>query len=367
MREGDESKRAHTNASLRLERERYDLSVEERLVGINEAADSVIIRARARARDVLARARVRAAGVLTPVASTTMQTKVEQMLADQVVLAEQVDAEASLRAELSAHVARFIPERRDTDSDLQLERVYADGVLARRDEVLGTVSHELRNMLHAVIGFAELIELEMSGKNETEVKVVAQARFIQRSGARMDRLLGDLVDVASIESGMLKITPALSDPNSVVAEAVAAFDDQAAASGISLSSALAGPVSSALFDTERVLQVLVNLLSNALKFTPNGGKVSVTLDRVGGDIRFAVSDTGAGIASDKLETIFDRFWQVSLGDRRGAGLGLYISKRIVAAHGGRLWVESKLDEGSTFFFTLPCGAESVSAGAVDAE
>jgi signal transduction histidine kinase len=358
MHDGDESKRAHTDASLRFEREQYDISVETRLAGVNEAADSVIIRARARARDVLARARERAAGVTTPVAATTMQTKAEHMLADKVVLAEQVDAEASLRAELSAHVERSTPERRDTDSDLQIERVHADDVLARRDEVLGNVSHELRNMLHAVIGFAELIELDMSGKTETELKVAGQARFIQRSGARMDRLLGDLVDVASIESRMLKMTPTPSDPSSVVAEAVSAFDDQAAASGISLSGAVANSVSSALFDTERVLQVLVNLLSNALKFTPKNGKVSVSVHRVDEELRFAVSDTGIGIATDKLENIFDRFWQASEGDRRGSGLGLYISKSIVLAHGGRLWVESKLGEGSTFFFTLPCLPEA---------
>lgn len=367
MRDADESKRAHTDASLRLEREHYDLSLEQRLVSINEAADSVIIRARARARDVLARARERAEGVGAPVTGTATETKVEQLLADEVVLAEQTDAEASLRAELSAHVARFIPERRDTDSDLQTERVHADDVLARRDEVLGTVSHELRNMLHAVIGFAELIELDMSGTTETEQKVVAQARFIQRSGARMDRLLGDLVDVASIESGVLKMTRALSDPSTVVAEAVAAFEDQAAASGIFLSSALTGPASAVLLDTERVLQVLVNLLSNALKFTPRNGKVSVNVDRVDRVIRFAVRDTGVGISTDKLETIFDRFWQVSQGDRRGAGLGLYISKRIVVAHGGRLWAESTLGEGSTFFFTLPCPDDGASARAADAQ
>jgi signal transduction histidine kinase len=113
------------------------------------------------------------------------------------------------------------------------------------------------------------------------------------------------------------------------------------------------PASPASFDPARMLQVLTNLLSNAIKFTPPGGRVVVRLERIADDLRFAVSDTGVGIPKDNLETVFERFRQVKANDRRGVGLGLYISKCIVQGHGGKIWAESKLGGGSTFCFTLP--------------
>jgi signal transduction histidine kinase len=112
------------------------------------------------------------------------------------------------------------------------------------------------------------------------------------------------------------------------------------------------PLPHAAFDPARILQVLVNLLSNAIKFTPPHGKVVVHVEGVGNDMRFAVIDTGAGIPADKLEAVFERSFQVARNDRRGAGLGLYIAKCIVQAHGGRIWAESTLGEGSAFHFTL---------------
>jgi len=103
----------------------------------------------------------------------------------------------------------------------------------------------------------------------------------------------------------------------------------------------------------------VNLLGNALKFTPRGGRVTVRSERAGDELRVSVSDTGLGIPADKLESVFERFLQVGHDDRRGVGLGLFISKCIVEGHGGRIWVKSTEGEGSTFFFTLPCAPASV--------
>ena len=116
---------------------------------------------------------------------------------------------------------------------------------------------------------------------------------------------------------------------------------------------LVPPLELAAFDPARILQVLVNLLSNAIKFTPTDGKVVVRVERLGDEIRFAVSDTGEGIPTDKLEAVFERFLQVKPNDRRGVGLGLYISKCIVQGHGGRIWAESRMGHGSTFCFTIP--------------
>jgi signal transduction histidine kinase len=169
----------------------------------------------------------------------------------------------------------------------------------------------------------------------------------------MNRLIGDLVDVASIEAGILAATREVGDPGLVVTEAVESFQPQAAGSAITLTAEFASPSPPAALDPARILQVLCNLISNALKFTPAHGNVVVHVERVGDEIVFAVSDTGVGIPADQLEAVFGRFVQITKNDRRGVGLGLYISKAIVQGHGGRIWAESKVNGGSTFWFTLP--------------
>jgi signal transduction histidine kinase len=110
------------------------------------------------------------------------------------------------------------------------------------------------------------------------------------------------------------------------------------------------------FDHDRMLQVLGNLISNSIKFTGPGGKIAVGAERADDELRFCVSDTGAGIPEDSLEAIFERFWQVGRNDRRGLGLGLYISKCIVEAHGGRIWAESTRGEGTTVCFSIRAAA-----------
>ena len=168
----------------------------------------------------------------------------------------------------------------------------------------------------------------------------------------MKRLIGDLIDVASIEAGRLMVAREVGDPVAAVTEAVEAFQAQASASGVSLRAEVVEPLPRVLLDSARIFQVLINLLSNAIKFTPGGGSIVVHVECVGPDLCFAVRDTGAGIPADRLEAVFERFVQVR-DDRRGMGLGLYISKCIVEGHGGRIWAESTLGHGSSFLFTLP--------------
>ncbi len=173
----------------------------------------------------------------------------------------------------------------------------------------------------------------------------------------MNRLIGDLVDVVSIEGGRFAIAPASYDAKALIREVVETFRPTASAKGISLNATTEGSLLVRL-DHERIFQVLTNLLSNAIKFTDQHGTISVRVAPVGSEVRFSVADTGAGIAADQLESIFERFWQVSQGDRRGLGLGLFISRCIVEAHGGRIWTESEVGKGSTFFFVLPGSAPS---------
>ncbi|MFL5307051.1 MAG: sensor histidine kinase [Polyangia bacterium] len=280
--------------------------------------------------------------------------KIERGLADNVLRKERAAADEILRAERALDASVLSSDRDVTDEDLSRERSRSDDAVATRDEFLGIVGHELRNMLTSVVGFAALIvKAESSAEEHQTEQVLTHARRIQRSGARMNRLIGDLLDVASIEAGVLAVKQQLADPSHVVTEAVDTFQTQAAASGVSLVCDVTAVSPVAEFDAARILQVLANLVGNAIKFTPRGGRVAVHLESGGQELRFAVRDTGVGIPPEHLDTVFERFRQVDRGDRRGVGLGLYISKCIVQGHGGRIWAESGPDQGSTFWFTLP--------------
>lgn len=344
--------RERTDESLRVEREKADQTLEDGASAVDETADAVISRARNRADEVLALARAHTDRASSPGTPIPKILKSERVREDQVLQEERANADEVLREERAEHVALLSRERDETDKDLSHERELSDDALATRDEFLGIVSHDLRNLLNAIVGSATLIEKGALQTDPVE-QVVTNARRIQRAGARMNRLIGDLVDVASIEAGVLAVTREVGDPTTIVTEAVDTFQVQAAATGVSLAAEIVTPLLLAAFDAARLLQVLTNLLSNAIKFTPAHGRIVVHVERVGDEIRFAVSDTGVGIASDKLEAVFVRFLQVTENDRRGVGLGLYISKAIVQGHGGRIWVESQMGQGSTFCFTLP--------------
>ena len=350
------SERQRTDESLRVEREKADDALGEGGSAVDETADAVISRARARADEVLAAARAktdRQSATRPPTAQPPESLRRERVREDEALHEERTTADDIVREERAEHVALLARERADTDNDLSRERARSDEALATRDDFLGIVSHDLRNILQAVIGSAALIERGVSG---TDPQARMHAQRIRRSGAHMNRLIGDLVDLASIQAGVLAVTRELGDPTQVVREAVEIFQPQASASGVSLLAKIVGPSSATLFDPARILQVLTNLLSNAMKFTPAGGTVVVRVERCGQELRVAVSDTGVGIPGDKLEAVFGRFLQVT-NDRRGVGLGLYISKAIVQGHGGRIGAESIIGQGSTFWFMLPLQVE----------
>jgi len=169
----------------------------------------------------------------------------------------------------------------------------------------------------------------------------------------MNRLIGDLVDVTSIDAGRLALAPIGGDAGALMAEAMETFLPAAREKGVSLSAGVPAGRLRAEFDHDRMLQVFANLIANSIKFTPVGGKITVRVERTRGMLRFCVSDSGVGIPPMMLEAIFERFWQVGKDDRRGQGLGLYISKCIVEAHRGRIWAESQAGKGSQVYFTLP--------------
>ncbi|HEX7477238.1 MAG TPA: HAMP domain-containing sensor histidine kinase [Polyangiales bacterium] len=347
--------RKQTDASLRVERDLTDQALADRQVSVDQTADAVIARARARADEVLSAARTKTDRRSTTSAQSapfpqTMER--ERALEDRILREERASADHTLRAERLAHVALLASEREETNQDLFSERARSDQALATRDEFLSIVSHDLGNMLNTIVLYAGLIAERLS-LDADAVELVKYAQRIQGSGVRMSRLIGDLVDVASIDAGTLAVTRELLDAARVVREAVDTFQAPALASGISVLAEIIQPLPPVVLDPARILQVLVNLLSNAIKFTPTGGKVTVHVARIADELRFAVSDTGSGIPTDQLDAIFERFRQLNKNDRRGLGLGLYISKCIVQGHGGRIWAESAKGAGSTVYFTLP--------------
>jgi signal transduction histidine kinase len=358
MRKNDHKpspERKQTDESLRVERELTDQALVDRQVSVDQTADAVIARARARADEVLSEARTKTdrrstTSVQSAPFPQTMER--ERALEDRVLREERASADDTLRAERLAHVALLATERAETNKDLLSERARSDQALATRDEFLSIVSHDLGNMLNTIVLYAGLIAERLS-LNADAVELVKYAQRIRSSGVRMSRLIGDLVDVASIDAGSLAVAREQHDAGRVVLEAVDTFQAQALASGISVLAEIIQPLPLVVFDPARILQVLVNLLSNAIKFTPTGGKVTVRVESIADELRFAVSDTGSGIPTDQLDAIFERFRQLDKHDRRGLGLGLYISKCIVQGHGGRIWAESAKGAGSTVYFTLP--------------
>src|SRR3954447_23404864 len=344
------SEREQTDESLRLERQHSDNALEQ-IAAIDATADDVINLARARADILVASARARTDQASSAQPSDALKNS--RALEDRILEAERLTADQVLQRERAGHAALLSHERSVTDKDLSQERARSDSALGRRDDFMGIVSHDLLNMLNAVVGVSALIEKEVSQDNHVE-RVLTHARRIQRAGSRMRRLVGDLVDVASIEAGMLAVTRVESDAAEVVTEAVETFHAEGLASALSVKAEFVQPLPRASFDPARILQVIGNLLSNAVKFTPSHGSVVVHVERVGDNIVVAVADNGEGIPADMLNAVFERFVQLTPDHRRGGvGLGLYISKCIIEGHGGRIWAENRSSGGTTFSFSLP--------------
>ena len=260
------------------------------------------------------------------------------------------------------------PDRRFTKADLPaledvVQRIALGADNARlyqqarqasraRDDTLSAISHDLRNGLNTVLTAVSLLLRSLppdaEGKRDRR-----HVEAIKRSAERMNRLIGDLLDVASIESGRLFVEPRREPVRSIVAEAIAASHDQAAEKALRVEQNIPADQLEALCDRDRVLQVLGNLIGNAIKFTPEGGMVKVRAEAFDDEVLFTVRDTGIGVSAKQLPHVFDRFWQATPKARLGSGLGLTIAKGVVEALGGRIWVESRSNEGTTFYFTLP--------------
>jgi signal transduction histidine kinase len=180
-----------------------------------------------------------------------------------------------------------------------------------------------------------------------------QVEIVRRAADRMNRMIQDLLDVKRMEAGRLAIDVKAESPVSLINDTIDMLRPIASGSTIRLEANVEEGLPQVLADSARIQQVLSNLVGNAVKFTPRNGRVSITAEPAEGEVRFGVIDTGPGIPAEQLPHIFGRFWQAQPSDRRGIGLGLAIAKGIVEAHKGKIWVESHVGLGSTFYFTLP--------------
>lgn len=221
-----------------------------------------------------------------------------------------------------------------------------------RDDVLGIVSHDLRNPLHTITMCTDML-LEQEFAEEERRK---HLQTVARSARAMDRLIQDLLDVSRSESGRLSIDPRPEPPGEILAEACETMAAIAERRSIRLGCRYAEGLPPIRADRRRILQVLSNLIGNALKFTPEGGSVATSAAATPEGVVFTVTDDGPGIADDDLPRLFEPHWQAKDTAHLGAGLGLAIAKGIVEAHGGRIWVESRVGEGSSFHFTVPAAA-----------
>jgi PAS domain S-box-containing protein len=271
----------------------------------------------------------RVLGALTLVASESGRRYGD----DDLALAE----ELARRAALAVDNARLFSE--------------AQQATRARDEMLAVVAHDLRNPLNTMSMSASLL-LESVTASERAIEH-KQLTIMRRAAERMSRLIQDLLDVKRIEQGRLSVDPRPEVLATMIRDAVEILRPLAAAQALTLESEIPDELPRVLADPARIQQVLSNLVGNAIKFTPRGGSITLRARPDGSEVCITVIDTGSGIPADQLPHIFGRFWQGKRTDKRGIGLGLAIARGIVEAHQGRIWVESRVGEGSAFYFTVP--------------
>src|SRR5256714_1410920 len=256
-------------------------------------------------------------------------------------------ADLTLAADLARRAAIVVEHARLFHEAQQATRA--------RDDVLAVVAHDLRNPLNTV---SMAVSLMLESTPPERVQERRQVEIVRRATDRMNRMIQDLLDVKRMESGRLALDAKPESPVALINDTIDMLRPLASGSTIRLEGNVEEGLPSVLADSARIQQVLSNLVGNAVKFTPRNGRVSITAEPADGEVRFGVIDTGPGIPAEQLPHIFGRFWQAQASDRRGIGLGLAIAKGIVEAHKGKIWVESHVGLGSTFYFTLPSATET---------
>ena len=358
------TERVETDTSLREERDRTDEQLAQRSSLEEQSADQVVELARERADDLLEDARQKADATrgqnnrpaqIPDALSTAREFEDEAVTDERAAADDQLAGERAEQRLARAHLVRL--EREETDERLSTERAQADRAVASRDDFLAMVSHDARGILAGIAMSTDLLMM-ISTEGPDGERMHTEAKRIRRFTGRMNRLIGDLLDVVSMELGKLSVQASQEDATRLLNETMESFQRSAALRKIVITSEVPNSPVLATFDHDRLLQVLANLVGNAIKFSDAGGAIVLRVAPSSEGLEFTVRDSGRGIAEGDIEAIFERFSQAGHADRRGLGLGLYIARCIIEAHGGRIWAESELGKGSAFHFTIPRGAHA---------
>jgi PAS domain S-box-containing protein len=270
-----------------------------------------------------------------------------------IAIVRDITARKQAEAQINAMHQEFTAEQAAKNQQLEIRNREVERANRLKSEFLASMSHELRTPLHTIIGFADLLAEELKGPLNAE-----QKRFVghvQQDSRHLLELINDILDLSKIESGRLELHPELFKAADAMAETITGLRPLAERKQIRISETLDRNLTISA-DRLRFKEVLYNLISNAIKFTPEKGQITVESGKLPDGAYFAVADTGIGIDPSELQAIFDKFYQLgstTRGVREGTGLGLAISKSLVEMHGGRIWVESTPEQGSRFQFLLP--------------
>src|SRR5262245_66690 len=254
------------------------------------------------------------------------------------------------QSSLAIHNARLFLEIEDKSRQLAAASQH-------KSEFLANMSHELRTPLNAIIGYSEMLQEEAQDRRQDAF--IPDLEKINAAAKHQLSLINDILDLSKVEAGRMELEITAFELDTAIDNALTLVRERASRRGIVLGRAIDDPLGTIQADERKVKQVLLNLLSNAIKFTPEGGRIEVRATPVEGAVEVSVSDSGVGIAAEDQEAIFEEFRQVGTADKKveGTGLGLALARKFIELHGGRIWVESQVGQGSTFTLTLPVRRE----------
>ncbi len=376
------NERQKTDESLNLEREKTNQSLLKARHNTEEDTDKTVVDERAEADEATTESRKKADehrdtarnspnyDIKDELKDSDERLLKERKLADVAIELERkrvdltIEHERELKSEMAIRVLER--ERKITDRNLGDERFKTDTLvmkaatahsvtqtaLTSREEFLAIVSHDLRNPIGAAASCAEML-LEDAAFEQLDPEVKHWVHFMKRNVDSSLRLIADLLDVERISQGKVILNPKTMCIGDIIRESVETYVLAASAKTILLRTTPADIKCEVSCDPDRIRQVISNLVGNAVKFTPDGGIITINIKPETDSVRISILDTGPGIPKEKLTQIFDRFAQLASKDRTGLGLGLYISKMLIEAHGGSLSVESTVGVGSNFKISIP--------------
>jgi signal transduction histidine kinase len=255
--------------------------------------------------------------------------------------------------QMSRELHRLYTDQRQAAQQLQTLNAELERASKAKSDFLASMSHELRTPLNSILGYTELILDEIYGEVPPKIRDVQER--VQQSGRHLLGLINDVLDLSKIEAGRMELSPTEYSVQDIVDTVGSALRSLAAEKGLDFVTGAQADMPVAFGDGQRITQCLMNLAGNALKFTRRG-RVEIWVECQGETLVYRVSDTGIGIPQDQLDSIFAEFRQADPTITHafgGTGLGLSITKKFVEMHGGRIWVESEVGKGSTFFFSIP--------------